>query len=95
MALYLQSTQSAELVNCFFQDNLGTALRVDDTNITLAGNSEFIHNHMLCGGELVGGGSIIAYSSTLSFTGNTTFLDNTASCSVGGGAIYTSCRQYC
>ena len=89
VALYLQSTQSAELVNCSFHDNLGTALRVDDTNITLAGNSEFTHNYMLCGGNLVGGGGIVAYSSILSFTGNTTFLDNTASCSVGGGAIYT------
>ena len=89
VALYLQSTQSAELVNCSFHDNLGTALRVDDTNITLAGNSEFTHNYMLCGGNLVGGGGIVAYSSILSFTGNTTFLDNTASCSVEGGAIYT------
>ena len=88
VALYLQFTQGAELVNCSFQDNLGTALRVDKTNITLAGNTEFTHNYMLCGGKFVGGGGIIAFSSILTFTGNTTFLENNASCSVGG-AIYT------
>ena len=89
MTLYLQSTQDAELVNCSFDGNLGTALRVDNTNITLAGNSEFTYNYILCGANLAGGGGIIAFSSTLTFTGNTTFLNNTASCSVGSGAIYT------
>ena len=89
VALYLQSTQDAELVNCSFQDNLGTALRVDNTNITLAGNSEFTHNYILCGPNYAGGGGIIAFSSTLTFIGNTTFLNNTVSCSGEGGAIYT------
>ena len=89
VVLYLHSTQDAELVNCSFHDNPGTALRVDNTNINLVGNTEFMHNYMLCEGNLVGGGGIIALSSTLTFTGNTTFLDNSASCSVAGGAIYT------
>ena len=89
VALCLQSTQDAELVNCSFHDNLGTALRVENTNITLAGNTEFTHNYILCGANIAGGGGIIAFSSTLTFTGNTTFLNNTASCSVGSGAIYT------
>ena len=88
VALYLPYTQNAELVNCSFHDNLGTALRVYKTNITLSGNTEFTHNYMLCGGNL-GGGGVTAVSSTLIFTGNTTFLDNRASCSVEGGAIYT------
>ena len=74
VALCLQSTQSAELVNCSFHDNLGTALRVDNTNITLAGNSEFTHNYILCGANFAGGGGIIAFSSTLTFTGNTPSL---------------------
>ena len=89
VALYLPYTQNAQLVNCSFHDNLGTALRVYKTNITLSGNTEFTHNYMLCGGNLVGGGGVAAVSSTLIFTGNTIFLDNRASCSVGGGAIYT------
>ena len=89
VALYLHSTQDAELVNCSFYDNPGTALRVQNTKITLAGNTEFTHNYMLCGGNLVGAGGIIAPSSTLTFTGNTTFLNNTATCLAEGGAIYT------
>ena len=84
VALYLQSTH-AELVNCSFHDNLGTALRLYNTSISLAGNTEFIQNYVLCGGNL-GGGGIIAHNSTLTFTGNTTFLDNSASCSVGGAS---------
>ena len=86
VALYLHSTH-AELVNCSFHDNLATALQLDNTSISLAGNTEFVQNYVLCGGNLLGGGGIIAHNSTLTFTGNTTFLDNNASCSVGG-AIY-------
>ena len=95
-AMYLQSTQYAELVNCSFHDNDGTALLVDNTNITLAGNTEFTHNRAC--GNIVLGGAIIAVSSNLTFTGNTTFLSNSAisgqypfnGSAVGGGAIYTS-----
>ena len=92
-AMYLQSTQYAELVNCSFHDNNGTALLVDNTNITLAGNIEFTHNRAC--GNIVLGGAIIAVSSNLTFTGNTTFLGNSAisgqrSLAAGGGAIYTS-----
>ena len=47
VALYLQSTRYSELVNCSFHDNnLGTALVANNTNITLAG-SNFTHNHAL------------------------------------------------
>ena len=86
--LLLHSTQSAELVNCSFHDNLATALIVNNTNITLSGNTEFTRNH---GYE---GGGITALSSNLTFTGNTTFLDNSAlwygpfiCCRDPGGAI--------
>ena len=94
-AMSLQSTQYAELVNCSFHDNNGTALLEDNTDITLAGNTEFTH-HRPCG-NIVLGGAIIAVSSNLTFTGNTTSLGNSAiQCLfdgddvVGGGAIYTS-----
>ena len=84
-ALLLQSTTHTELVNCSFHDNLGTALVVNNTNIMLAGNSEFTH---------CVGGCITALSSNLTFTGNTTFLENmntvTLSYGGGGGAIYAS-----
>ena len=95
-AMSLQSTQYAELVNCSFHDNNGTALLVDNTNITLAGNTELTHNKAC--GSIVLGGAIIAVNSNLTFTGNTTFLGNSAISGQypfadivgGGGAIYTS-----
>ena len=71
--LLLQSTQNAELVNCSFHDNLGTALAVDNTKVTLSGKSEFIHNHCE---RCIAGGIVAFNSSNLTFTGNTTFLEN-------------------
>ena len=92
-ALFLYSTQYVKLVNCSFHDNFGTALVVMNTNISLAGNTEFTHNHCeSCGG----GGAITAFSSNLTFTGNITFLENKAtfhrkySSPSGGGAIHAS-----
>ena len=96
IVLHLQSAQYTELVNCSFHDNNGTALVVNNTNITLSGNTEFKHNRA-CGNITVGSG-IIASDSNLTFTGNTTFLDNSASygqclrlvVAGGGSAIYVS-----
>ena len=91
--LDLQSTQRTELVNCSFQDNIATALVVHNTDITLAGSTEFTHNVGGCG--IIQGGAIYAVGSNLTFTGNTTFLDNSAgrvgifTCTDRGGAIYT------
>ena len=87
-ALDLQSTQCTELVNCSFQSNNGTALVVNNTDITLTGSTEFKHNRA-CGNNILGG-AIIAFSSNLRFTGNTTFLDNSATfrhCPFGGSAF--------
>ena len=83
VALLLNSTQYVELVNCSFQDNDGTALLVKNTNITLAGNSEFACNHVHSG-DIIAGGGIIALSSNLAFLGNTAFFENVASC----GAVH-------
>ena len=78
-ALLFQSSLHTKLVNCSFHDNIGSALAVHNTNITLAENSEFVHNH--CGCDSFGescklGCGITALNSTLTFTGNTTFLKN-------------------
>ena len=93
-ALFLQSTRNAELVNCSFHDNIGTALTVNNTKATLR-DSEFTHNQCAC--ESLGdrsyckiGCGITALNSTLSFIGNTTFLNNRRNSSVpevGAGAI--------
>ena len=74
-ALLFQSTQYAELVNCFFHDNIATGPAV---NGSLAGNSDFTHSHRCAGG------AIIALDSNLTFIGITTFLEN------AGGAISAS-----
>ena len=91
-ALFLQSTKSAKLVNCSFHDNLGPALTVHNTSITLAEN-KFTHNQ--CGCESSGyncnlGCGITALNSTLTFTGNTTFHENNASYCDVTGAIWAS-----
>ena len=85
VAVYLQSTQYTGLVNCSFHDNNGTSLLVNNTNITLAGNTEFTHNRA-CGDSVLGGG-VITVSSNLTFTGNTTFLNNGVY-EQSGGAIF-------
>ena len=73
--LLLQSTQYAALVNCSFYDNIGNALLVENTNVTLAGNSEFIHNYCESN-SCIGGGGIRALNSNITITGNVTFLEN-------------------
>ena len=83
-ALLLQSAQYAELVNCSFHDNLGTALVVNNTNIALIENN-FTHNHCESN-SCVGGGGIAANSSNLTFTGDTMFIGNEAN--FGGAGIF-------
>ena len=83
-ALLLQSAQFAELVNCSFHDNLGTALVVNNTNMTLSGNTEFTHNRCEST-SCVGGGGIAAIGSNLTFTGDTMFIGNEAN--FGGAGI--------
>ena len=84
VALLLHSTH-AELVNCSFHENPGTALVVNNTNITLAGNTFKHNNYYLeefegfdCFGYSMRGGAVTAVHSNLIFTGNTTFLENRA-----------------
>ena len=94
-ALLLESIEYAELVNCSFHDNLGTALAVYHTSITLAGNNKFTHNHcdhegIIVSNSCVGGGGITALHSNLKITGNTTFLRNHAN--FGSAGIHvTNC----
>ena len=92
-ALILKFTLSANLVNCSFHNNLGTALKVCNTSITLIEN-KFIHNQ--CGCESLTdmckiGCGITALNSTLMFTGNSTFLSNKhnnfGASEAGAGAI--------
>ena len=85
--LHLESIEYAELVNCSFHNNLGTALAVIHTSITLAGNNEFTNNH--CDHEWYNscvGAAILAFDNTsLNFIGTSNFINNSAAI---GGAIY-------
>ena len=80
-ALLLQSTQYAVLVNCFFHDNIGTALVVNNTSVTLAEENDFINNS-----ADYGGGIYVSDSTVLSTNGTINFINNSAS--VYGGAIF-------
>ena len=85
-AIFLQSTQYAELVNCSFHDNPATALVVNNASITLAGNN-FTHN------RAIGVRSAVAvHSSNLKFTRNITLYENIDNKlrESEGGAIFTS-----
>ena len=84
-ALHLQSTQYAELVKCSFKNNVGTALLVDNTDITYAEEIEFTYSRE--SRSCTKGRGITAFRSNLTFTGNTTFFEN---CAYDGGAIYAS-----
>ena len=95
-AMLLQSTHYAKLVNCSFHDNLGTALTVHNTNVTLT-ETKFMHNQCACQPfsdirEL--GCSITTFKSNLIFTGSTTFRNNTQTASYPSfycaGAIWAS-----
>ena len=80
-ALLLQSTQYAELVNCSFHDNIGTALVVINSSIT-AENNDFTHNYCEPDKCITGGG-IVTVNSSLTFIGNTTIIGNIG---IGTGA---------
>ena len=86
--LLLQSTQNAKLVNCFFHDNIGTALIVINSSIT-AKNNDFTHNYCEPG-KCVFGGGITALSSSLTFIGNTKFIANNAIAGGGGILMFNS-----
>ena len=95
-ALLLRSTHNAELVNCSFHDNIGTALTVKNTSVTLVEN-KFIHNQCACGtfSEMLElGCGITTFNSNLTFIGNTSFHNITQSAfypdAICAGAIWAS-----
>ena len=84
--LLLQSTQYAELVNCSFHDNIGTALVVINSSIT-AENNDFTHNYCEPSKCVMFGGGIVTVNSSLTFIGNTTFIGNIGI--AAGAGIFT------
>jgi len=88
----LETIQYAELVNCSFHGNNGTALAVYQTSVIVAENNEFTHNHYddegFIADSCVGGRGITALDSNLTFIGNTTFLRNHASFGLAGIYVF-------
>ena len=84
-ALLLESTEYTELVNCSFHSNLGTALAVYHSSITLAGNNEFTHNHCDHDNSCVGAAILASDNTALNFIGTSNFINNAADY---GGAIF-------
>ena len=82
VAVVLLQSSELSLVNCFFHNNFGNVIFLNNTKITLIDNN-FMHNYC-ASNSCVGGGGIIAVSSNLTFTGNTTFLENRANRRPGG-----------
>ena len=88
--LYLQSVQTAEIIDCTFQDSNGSALGVVDSHVVMKGNNSFLNNCRLCSNgrcysqECYGGG-VFVDGSNLSFTGSNSFIGNSAG---NGGAVY-------
>ena len=90
--LHLQSVQTAEIIDCTFQDSYGTAVGVVDSRVVLRDNN-FFNNCRLCSnGRCYGykywgprcfGGGVFVQRSILSITGSSSFSNNSAS--NGGG----------
>ena len=85
--LHLESVQTAEIIDCTFQDSYGSALGVVDSRVVLRGNNSFLNNCWLCSnGRCDGfyltpicfGGGVFVDSSNLSINGSITFSGNSA-----------------
>ena len=91
--LYLQSVQTAEIIDCTFQDSYGSALGVVDSHVVLRGNNSFLRNGKMCqngqcpifGNPNCYGGGVFADGSSLSISGSSSFIDNSAE---NGGGVY-------
>ena len=92
--LHLQSVQTAEIIDCTFQDSYGSALGVVDSCVVLRDNN-FINNCLLCSNgschnyllwywvTSCDGGGVFVQRSILIITGNSSFSGNSAR--YGGG----------
>ena len=98
--LHFRSVQTAEIIDCTFQDSYGSALGVVDTHVVLRGN-RFLNNCRLCSNRRCGagrypwdprcyGGGVFVQRSNLSITGNTIFSGNLAYDGGGVHARYSS-----
>ena len=82
--------QYIRILNCMFQDSIGTALGVSKSSLVLKGSNSFTNNCWACSDRnrtcICLGGAIHTYASTLIFEAEySTFISNSAE---DGGGIY-------
>ena len=90
--LYLQTVETAEIIDCTFQDSYGSALGVVDSHVVLRGNNSFLNSCKLCSNGKCYfsapncyGGGVFAQVSNLSVIGSSSFTGNSA---YHGGGVY-------
>ena len=91
--LHFQSVQTAEIIDCTFQESYGSALGVVDSDVVLRG-SRFLNNCRLCSngrcvasnyqGSWCYGGGVSLQRSNLNVTGRSSFIGNSA---LAGGGV--------
>ena len=91
--LYLQSVQTAEIIDCTFQDSYGSALGVVDSHVVVRGSNNFLRNGKMCqngqcplfGNPNCYGGGVFVDRSSLNISGSSSFINNSAE---NGGGVY-------
>ena len=91
--LHLQSVQTAEIIDCTFQDSYGSALGVVDSHVVMRGRNNFLRNGKMCqngqcrlfGNPHCYGGGVFANRSSLNISGSCSFIGNAAK---NGGGVY-------
>ena len=87
-ALFMDTVQSVEIVNCTFQDSFGTALGAYSSTLHLMGRNIFETNGVTCLKKdlkcRTEGGGIFMYYATLYSNGTLIFDDNSAALDGGG-----------
>ena len=87
-ALFMDSILQIDITNSTFENNIGTALGVNNSRLTLDGNNSFLLGNCKCSSItrcICRGGGLYATNSTLMFRGYSSFIHNTAT---NGGGIY-------
>ena len=83
-----QTVETAEIIDCTFQDSYGSALGVLDSHVILSGNNSFVNNCRLCSNRrchLCYGGGVFAKRSNLTVTDSSNFIGTSA---YSGGGIH-------
>ena len=85
--VWVDAGQDTKILNCSFQDSVGTSLGVFNSSLDLSGSNTFSNNCKVCSGRnrtcICLGGGMYTHTSTLVFSDSITFLSNLA-----GAGIY-------